>query len=253
MSIKLVLIVTVILGWSSFATAQKDYAVLTKGDTIKGDLKIYSFDNLDRLQINSNGKKSTFTALQVKSFRKEGLTYQPVKHDNTFRFMKLIKAGYLSLYAFSASGQGSLDALYLLKKDGTGMEVPNLSFKKLISKYLGDCEEMQSRIEKGGFSKTDIEKIVDQYNSCLQAKTEAKRATSASSEKMVALATFIEKVEAENFLTKNDVLDLLRDIKTKVSSKENVPNYLTESLKTYLADTPTLLKEAEELVVLLKK
>src|SRR5258708_32089576 len=91
------------------AFAQKDYALSSKGDTLKGELKFYSFDNLDRLQINSGGKKSSYTALQVRGFFKDGSTYQSVKYDNSIRFMRVIKSGYLSLLAFNPISQGSWD------------------------------------------------------------------------------------------------------------------------------------------------
>ena len=259
MSLKSVLKIVIILSSPSLVIAQKDFAVLAKGDTLKGELKMYSIDNIDRLQINVKGTKSTFTAFQVKSFVKAGITYQPVRYENALRFMKLVESGYLSLYMFSPTGMGSMDSQYLAKKDGSGMEVPNLSFKKLISKYLNDCPELIDRIEKGEFHKSDIERIVVQYNTCLQAKTETLMQTkdpqtsSSNSAKIVAIETLTKKIEAENFLTKKDVMDVLRDIKNKVSKNENVPNYLTESLKSYLADTPALSKEAEELITTLLK
>lgn len=251
------LLITATLSFHAFA--QKDYALSSKGDTLKGELKFYSFDNIDRLQINSEGKKSSYTALQVRSFFKDGSTYQSVKYDNSIRFMRVIKSGYLSLLAFNPTSQGGWDGRYLLKKDGTSLEVPNLAFKKMMAKYLEDCLEVHDRIEKGEFPKRDLEKIVDLYNTCLQAKTETlittkpATTTSFSSEKILAIKKLSEKVEAENFLTKKDVLDLLKDMQGKVSKNEAIPNYLTEGLKSYLTDTPALLKEADELIALLKK
>jgi hypothetical protein len=237
---------------------QKDYAVLTKGDTLRGELKIVSIGNLDQVQIKTEQKKITYTALQVKSLSKDKVIYQPVKYDNTFRFMQLIKSGYLSLYAFNASGQNQWNGRYLYKKDGSGMEVPNLAFKKFMSKYLEDCPEMANRITRGDYSRNDIDVVVEIYNTCIQAKSETamKSSLSASlnSEKITAITKLTEKVEAaQNFLTKKDVTDLLKDINGKVSANQPVPNYLTEGLRSYLADTPDLLKEADDLITLLKK
>jgi hypothetical protein len=252
------LLITLILLLPIVVFAQKEYALTPKGDTLKGKLKMISFDDLDRLQINTDGKKSSYTALQIRSYQKEGNTYQSVKYENSFRFMKMIKSGYLSLLAFNTSGQGGWNSRYLIKKDGSGMEVPNLSFKKLLSKYLSDCPEVHDRIEIGDFTRNDLERIIDLYNSCLQAKTDVLITTKAPTisfnvERMLAVAKLSEKVQAESFLTKNDVIDLLKDIKIKVSKNEVVPNYLIEGLKSYLSDTPSLLKEAEELATLLKK
>src|SRR5690349_18328851 len=100
MSIKSVIIIALMLCVSSIAVGQKEYAVLFKGDTIKGELKIFSNDNLDRVQITGQ-KRLTYSALQVKSLYKDKVTYQPVKFENTVRFMQLLKSGYLSIYAFN--------------------------------------------------------------------------------------------------------------------------------------------------------
>ncbi len=254
---KSLLLLVLILN-SFLAFAQKDYAISSKGDTLVGELKLFSYDNLDRLQINSEGKKTTYTLLQIRSFVKEKINYIPVRHENSLRFMRVIKEGYLSLLAFKSTPQSNWDDRYLLKKDDSGMEVPNLSFKKILAKYLEDCPEVHDQIERGDFSRGDIEKIIDLYNLCIQSKTEALIKTKAptisfNSDKMLALMNLSEKVEAENFLTKKDVTDLLNDIKAKIAKNEVVPNYLTEGLKSYLSDTPTLLKEAESFIELLKK
>jgi hypothetical protein len=72
-------------------------------------------------------------------------------------------------------------------------------------------------------------------------------------EKLQAIQKLHEKVEAENFLTKKDVIDLLKDLQNKVTTNQAIPNYLTDGLRSYLADTPALSKQADELIVLLKK
>jgi hypothetical protein len=252
------LIIVTCLTLQSFAQ-KKEYALSVKGDTLVGKIKFYSFDNLDRLMINSDGKKSNYTALQVKGFVKDGTAYESVKFENSIRFMKVIMSGYTSLYAFSSTNQNTWDSRYLFRKDGTGVELPNLSFKKIIGKFFNDCPEVRDQIDNGQLTKKDIEKIVDQYNNCIQAKTNQiiskspVQPTAVSNEKLLAIQKLSEKVEAENFLTKKDVLDLLNDLKNKVSKNESIPNYLTEGLKTYLADTPSLSKETEDLINLLKK
>jgi len=235
--------------------AQKDYALSLRGDTLRGDLKITSFDNLDRLQIVSGGKKTTYTALQVKALYKDSTAYESVKFNNTIRFMKVLKAGYLSLYAFNIPGVGSWDGRYIAKKDGSGMELPNLGFKKVLSKYLKECGEVVQGLEKGDLGRREIEKIIDLYNNCDEAKGNsfAPEVIKGNATKVAAIKKMTEKIEAENFLTKKDALDLLKDIQAKVLKNEAIPNYLTEGLKSYLVDTPSLSKDAEELIALLKK
>ncbi len=234
-------------------SAQSDYAVTFKGDTLRGELKIMSYDQLDRVQWSDHGQKKTYTALQIKSIAKSNEFFQPVRYENTIKFMQVMKSGFLSLFKFSnqnAEGQ------YLAKKDGTGMEVPNLNFKKALAKYLSECPDVASRLAKGEFSKRDIERIIDLYNACVQNDPylgATSKPNLIDSEKILAVKTLVEKVNTENFSSKKDALDLLKDIQTKVSKNESVPNYLIEGLKSYLGAVPAVSKELDTLISSLKK
>ena len=252
-------VILMLLFLPDFASAQTDYVIKLNGDTLKGSVKILSSDHIDRVQIMTDGTKSFFTGLQVRSVRKDNHIYRAVRYENTIRFMKVIKDGYLTLHAFTAVGQNSWDGLYLTKLDGTGMEVPNLSFKKIMIKYLSDCPDVTKRITNGDLTKRDMERIVDLYNTCLQTKTEGSKSKpepqpeAIDSEKVLAVKNLIAKVEAENLLTKKDALDVLKDIQSKVTKNEPIPNYLLEGLKSFLADTPSLTKDLDALLALLKK
>jgi hypothetical protein len=239
----------------------QDYIVLAKGDTIKGAFKILSYDLIDRVQISAN-KKETYTALQVRMLHQKEDNYKAVKYDNSIRFMKILKPGFLSLLAFKATGTGSWDGRYLSKIDGSGMEVPNLSFKKSLSKYLSDCPVIEEKLDKGELGKRDLEKIIDLYNACLLTKSDQKISSRKdpvpasesieSLEKVTAVKKMIEKVDAGDFLSKEDASDLLKDVLKKVEKGEKVPNYLTEGLKSYLDKTP-LKADLDSLLELLKK
>jgi len=240
------------------AGAQTDFVVKLSGDTLKGTVKIIGHDQIERVQITGGGAKTTFTGLQVRSVGIDKQVFKALKYENTVRFMRVIKSGYLSLYAFNLENQNTWNDQFLAKLDGTGLEVPNLSFKKILGKYLSDCPDVKNRIDLGDLTKRDIERIVDLYNACMQTKTEAVSIKTVEppvidSEKVLAVKNLIAKVEAENFITKKDALDLLNDIQTKVKKNESVPNYLTEGLKSYLAEAPSLSKDLESFLVLLKK
>ena len=242
---------------SHFTSAQTDYAIRLNGDTIKGSLKILDYMQVDRIQIKTDNEKTVLTALQIRSLKKDNILYRPVRIDNTVRFMKVLIDGYLSLNAFKPQNQGSWDGRYLIKMDGTGMEVPNLTFKKSLSNYLSDCGDINTQITKGALGKSDLEKIVDLYNACMQAKTVVNSTTpppaNIESEKVLAVKNLLAKVETENFTTKKDALDILKDIQTKVIKNEPVPNYLIDGLKSSLAETPALTKDLDNVITLLKK
>jgi len=225
---------------SPFYSFAQDFLVTAKGDTIQGEIKplLYGVDK--KVQITEPGKKKTIYSLfQVKSFSIKGETYQPVKGPAGYTFMKLIKPGYLSLYTFQSENQANFDGTYLLKKDGQGMELPNLSFKKGMKKFLGDCQAVADKIEQDELNKKDLEKIVDEYNSCIQNRT-------ADHEKIIAKTTeqtksmtvwdvLEEKIKTQSdFEGKNNALEMIAEIKSKIATSQKIPNFLLEGLKSSL-------------------
>ncbi len=234
--------------------AQTDYAVTFKGDTLRGALKIMSFDHIDRVQWSDHGQKEIYTALQVKSIYKSEVYYEPVRYENSIKFMQVVKSGFLSLYNFSTQ---NMEGQYLSKKDGSGIEVPNLNFRKALSKYLSECPDVAKRLDKGDLKKRDLERIIDLYNACLQNNSDpkviaAKQAKEIDSDKLLAITNLEEKVQKQNFESKKDAMDLLKDIHSKISKNESIPNYLIEGLKSYLA-TVSVSKELDALISSLKK
>jgi hypothetical protein len=241
----------------AFAWAQTDYVIQLSGDTLKGSLKILDYQQVDQVQIKTDKEKKSLTALQVRALRKNNVLYRPVRYDNTVRFMKVLIDGYLSLNAFNQANQSLWDGRYLTKMDGTGLEVPNLTFKKLLGTFLSDCGDIKKRIEDGDLGRGDLEKIIDLYNACMQTNSvvnsKAVATANIESEKVLAVKNLLTKVEAENFATKKDALDIIKDIQSKVNKNEAVPNYLLDGLKSSLANTPSLTKELDTVVALLKK
>jgi len=244
---------------SNSILAQTDYAIRLNGDTVKGSIQILDYDLIDRVQIKTKDGKVSSTALQLRCIKKNNQLYRPVKYDNTARFMKVLIDGYLSLNAFNPTNQAAgWNGRYLTKRDGTGMEVPNLSFKKSMGNFLSDCGDIKDRIEKGELGKRDLEKIVNLYNACMQANTDESfknvpPPTVIESEKVLAVKNFMTKVEAENFVTKKDAIDILKDVQSKIIKNESVPNYLIEGLKSSLAEVPSLTTDLDNFVSLLKK
>lgn len=242
------------------ASAQPDFVITSRADTVFGEVRILSYDLIDRVQVEVAKKKESYTALQVLAIQKEGILYKPVKYENKIVFMQLLKPGYLSLYAFRIQGQSTYDGRFLVKLNGTSQELPNIAFKKLLSGFLEDCESVSSQIKEGQLTRKDIDSIIDQYNLCMENKTistlQAKpieQPVPQVNEKTQAVAEFIKKVEAQEFESKTDALDLLKDIQIRAGKNEPIPNYLTEGLKTYLSKVPVLQDELNSLLTLLKK
>ena len=141
------LFITAFIVFISRASFGQDYVVTIQGDSLKGDVKALTYSAEKKVQITEPGKKKViYPFFKVKSFSLDGEIYEPVKGPNGYTFMKIIKAGFLSLYAFQQENQTSYDGLYLAKKDGSGMEVPNLTFKKGMKNFLEDCPAVAEKI-----------------------------------------------------------------------------------------------------------
>ena len=237
--------------------AQNDYLITLRGDTLRGDVRLLTYEKIDRVEIRVDGKRKSFSALEARTVFSDNEMYHTMSlPGNGLRFMKLIKSGYLSLYSFRTLTQPTYSGLFLIKRAGIGLEVPNLTYKKTMTEYMGDCPTLAERIKAGEFPKNTLEKLVDEYNACKEnAATVTTSAPELSSEDELskALSQLIGKIESETFSTKKDALDILTDIRNKSSRKEAIPNYLVESLKSTLKDQTSLAGDLEKLVALLQK
>jgi len=242
---------------SYFAVAQTDYVVTLKADTLRGEVRILSYDNIDRVQVAKDGKKESFTALEVLIVNLDSAFYKAVKYENKVVLMKVIKSGYLSLYAYRLPNMSSYDGRFLLKMDGNSMEMPNLGFKKVMANFLEDCLELSAEIKKGTLGKSKITQIIDDYNSCIGKRTVQPAAPTIVEEvtkvQLEAIKKLSDKINELSFDTKQDALDILRDIQNKVEKKENVSNYQIDGLQSTLKDQPSVAVELKNLVELFKK
>lgn len=237
------------------ANAQTNYVITSKADTVYGKVRILSYDQLDRVQVEAGKKKEIFTALQVLSVSIDSQVYKPMQYEKKIVLMKQLKSGYLSLYAFRMENQSGYDGRFLVKLDGSALELPNITFKKSMEKFLEDCKSTAAKIKSGELAKKDIEKIIDDYNDCMQNQRTITPppVVETGNETLQTIESLLKKIDAEEFPSKKDTLDLLRDIQGKVSKNESVPNYLTEGLKSYLSNVPSLTEDLNKLLGLLQK
>jgi hypothetical protein len=234
------------------AHAQTNYVVTSKADTLYGKVRMLSYDQLDRVQLEVGKKKETFTALQVLSVSIDSQVYKPIQYEKKIVLMKIIKSGFLSLYAFRIENQSNYDGRYLVKLDGSTMEMPNLSFKKFMENFLKDCKAIAAKIKSGELTRKEINEIIDEYNTCMKNQITTPPVVE-DNKTLLAIDSLIKKIDTEDFSSKKDALDLLRDIQLKVSKNESVPNYLTEGLKSYLSSVPSLTEDLTKLLALLQK
>ncbi|MFM8914199.1 MAG: hypothetical protein ACKOE6_14990, partial [Flammeovirgaceae bacterium] len=247
------LTITLSLITSAYCFAQTDYAVTAKGDTLRGDVKILPSDLADQVQVKINKKKKVYLCTELITVVQDGVLYKTVKFDNRFRYMTLLKNGFLSLYGFRMPQQTSYDGRYLQMRDGRGLEMPNLTFKRSLSKFLEDCPSVSERVKNGDLGRNDIDKIIDEYNTCLVFKSTKRNvdvpASSAILSNTQEVDNFIKKVEeSPDFATKKDAIDLLRDLSGKIYRDEILPNYLVKELRANLKDQAAFAEELEKIL-----
>ena len=249
---------TLLLSCLCFSAYSQDYLVTNTGDTLRGKVKIMSYDQLDRVQVGEKKNKTTLTARQVKTAFTEGETYHPQQSNHTIRFMKLVKPGYLSLYAFKEENQNFYGGRYLIKKDGTKTEVPNLAFKKIMTEFLGDCPELREKIKSGQYGRNDLDQIIDTYNSYIENNTVMRKETvvfaQKSAQKVEPLEKLKKTIQSQNdFDSKKDALDLIDDIIAKINGGQPVPNYLVDGLQKYLAGIEGTKEDLDKVTASLKE
>lgn len=223
------------------ASAQ-DYVLTNRGDSLSGDVKPLLYGPDKKVQITtSDKKKNTFTLFEVRAFADDGEVFHPVKGESGYVFMKVVKAGYLSLYSFQQENQARYDGQFLLKRDGSSMIVPNLGFKKYIGKFLEDCDGLSERIKSGEFGKNEISAIVDSYNQCIDSHTVDHSKVigdhRAQTSKINLWDTLEESVKSKDFPEKSNALEMIVEIREKIRQQEKIPNFLIEGLKNSLRDS----------------
>jgi len=233
----------------------QDYVVTMKSDTIVGNVKLLSYDLVDRVQVNVDKKKLNFTALQIRRAVIKGEQYAPVKLDKSIRLMKIIRSGFLSLYAHRAQGQATYDSRIIQKIGLDAAEVPNIGFKKYVGELVSDCPTVSDKVQTGDFDRSKLELLIDEYNTCIKDYNSRRMEAAAAAASPVAelIDQMKTKVESSGISNKSDVNDLLNSIAERYKKREAIPGYMKEGLKGYLASNDELKADMEKLFTLIDK
>jgi hypothetical protein len=251
-SMPLLLCIVVFLITYRFASGQ-DYVVLTKGDTLTGKVAHINSSPMDKVRITQPDKsKEAFSAVQVKGFGMNDAQYHTVRTAENYVFMKVLKAGYLSLYAFQLPNQHTWDGRYLLKRDGNGLEVPTLQFKKRMSAYLGECKAVTDSILAGTWGRKEINRIIDTFNECIQ-REEAKllapvEKSTAPKSKLAPWDDLAKAVRATSFAEQGSSLEMITEIKLKITRNERIPDFMLNGLRSNLNAYPELTEKLEKCI-----
>ena len=254
--VQILFLLVCLLGYT-ISSAQSDYVITTKGDTLTGKVKYLNYGYEKKVQL-INDKKTIYSIIQTTGFKMDNEIYHTVRFGQSYTYMKVIKSGYLSLYAFQQPNKMTWDGSLLLKKDGSSIEVPNLGFKKGMKKFLGECGLLTERIENGELGKGEILEIVDMYNKCIDTNTQnqnliAQTSKDENSQKLTSwdqLEADVKKLE--NFAGSKDALEMIGEIKTKIRKGEKIPNFLIEGLKENLKDQGSIRESLEKALAEIK-
>ncbi len=226
--------------------AQTDFIVTLKGDTLFGEVFCVKQGPTQKIEYRAAKKKQYFMRVQVRTFRSKGEDYYPVRTPNGYQVMKLLKAGYLSLYAFQLENQLTWDGLYLQKKDGSGIEFSGLLFKKRMAHFTEDCPEVSRRIEEKELRRQDLNEMIDLYNHCIEQKTVSQSTAMQYARQWQQLEQQV--MALAEFEGKTDALEMIKEIRNKLDNHEPIPRFLRESLRTALQPYPDVLALLEELI-----
>jgi hypothetical protein len=160
--------------------------------------------------------------------------------------MKLVESGYASLYLYQEDDKRTWDGRYIYRMDGTGLDVPNIGFKRKITEFLQDCPQLVDTINAGKLARTDMAEIVKRYNTCIEQNTKVSRNESiAVTEKQSATRNAWDElsraVEANTALEeKESIQEMITEARTKTERGEKIPKFLQDSLKKSFKDYPDL-------------
>ena len=228
---------------SLYAYSQTDKVITLQGDTLSGKVTISSAENSAQTITLKEGKdKTRFKAYQIKSVIIDDDIYHTLKINKLYQLAIIQKEGYLSLYRFMDSEESDsreFSTLILIKKDGSQLIVPNLKFRKYLERFLQDCDYVSNKLTEKGYSKRDLELIIDDYNNCIDENT-SKLETSTTEanrklEKANKIKLLISAIEKDKSIADSEsIIEMLNELSAKIKEGNVIPKFLTSALHTSL-------------------
>lgn len=251
-----ILLFIIILTISLPTFSQTDQVITLQGDTLSGKASISTTNNIQNITLKMGKDKMRFKVYEIKSLIKEEEIYNTIKINGTYQLGLLKKEGYLSLYKFMDSEETSsreFSSSVLLKLDGTQLIVPNLGFKKRLEKYLGDCDVVKIGFSEDAYKKSDLEKMVDDYNGCIEkntARLNDERTTIINNpEKVLKIEALINDIKEDGSLPGIDsVLEMLSDLSSKLKEDAKIPSYLKSALHSSFINNPEFTNQLNSIL-----
>ncbi len=239
--------------------AQTDTLITLKGDKLIGKAIVSSGKNsIQTITLKTETEKKKFKVYEIKSLQIKDDLYRPIKVSAQYQLGLLIKEGYLSWYKYQDTGSSnSFSSSILIKADETRMIVPNLSFKKYMSKFLNDCNVVRDQFANEGYKKSDLAKIVDDYNGCIDTNTDVinseTKIVSNNPGVVNQVNNLIKRIKEDNSLEDVEgVVDMLNDLSFKIKTNAKLPSYLKNALQSSFKNNQLYTNKLNEILAVKK-
>lgn len=239
------------------AFSQSDSVITLQGDTLSGNAIISANNNMvQTITLKKDKKKVHFKAYEVKSLIMDEKIYHTIKIQNLYQLGLLQKEGYLSWYKYMDSQETSsrdFSASILIKRDGTHLIVPNLGLKKQLKKYLGDCNIVSEKISESAYKRSELGKIVDDYNKCIDEntlkinaqKTKKNLITDKSKEIDILITSIKEDGSLDDL---RNTIEMLTDLRKKYNEGSTIPSYLKAALRASLESNSDFTEQLSQIL-----
>jgi len=243
-------LLSISIAFCSLAAHAQDFVVTARRDTLRGRISISSFPTMDKVQVTIEKKKTEYPAYTVFAVVLDSQLFHPVRTTDAYRFMKLSRAGAVSLFFGRQSPGTPYNVPFVVKRSGESLEVTAMRFKRSMSGFLSDCQVIKEKIEQDKLGRNDLERIIDEYNRCLEQQTD-QAFVSSEDPRLAALNAMNAKFEKDAAISA-DAQDILNDLYAKVRENKSIPNYLIEVFRVSLKDRPEYQDDLENLIVKLR-
>ena len=228
---------------SVFSYGQDQWLVTAKMDTIYGKIYLETGDQYkaDEAKVKDGKKKISYKSYQIRSVHLgKNDDYETLKIDGRYQFVQVdIKGKYFSRYLYNDPDLGSSSnfALKILVNwKGEQYKTSNLTSKKRFAAYFEDCESVSQKIESGELKKKDFEKIIAEYDVCIdqiQSQITAMPITTQPVVPSSEMENLISELKSKD-LYKGEMVTMLEDVNQRMSNNENIPNYLQQAVLAQL-------------------
>ena len=240
--------------------AQPDHLITVSGDTLQGEIDILlPTDYFEEINFKGDQGKRRYKAFQFVGFQKDGEFYKSIKHSNKYRIMKEVAGGYLGLYLYRSDNSFEFGSRFLYKISNEGLEVPNINFKKAVSKFVSDCPSVEAQVLDRTYKASNLVDMVAAFNDCLNRQPLVQRVIEegpyepvviVETEELRLINAISEKLKTESI--SDELSTLLKDITSKIEKGEKVPGYLQSALKEETQEHKSVQQEVNDLLTALK-